>query len=85
MKLKMEPIDVAVKAEQPQRFCWRGKLYVVESVIDTWTWRGRWWMADIEGAMERDDKRDYYLLMTDAGVVEIFAGNEGWMLSRISD
>ena len=81
----MEPIDVATTSQQPNRFCWRGRLYEVETILETWTWRGRWWLSDAQGSELRDEKREYYLLMTDAGVVEIFDGKDGWMLSRIVD
>jgi len=77
MKLMMEPIDVSATAATPTAFCWQGRLFEVENVLETWSARGEWW--------GREDKREYYMLMTTSGVMEIFRGREGWMLSRIYD
>ena len=85
MKLLMEPIDVATGKPStssappvsPTAFCWRGRLYEVETVLEEWSARGDWW--------GKEERRTYYLLMTTNGVLEIFRGREGWMLSRIYD
>lgn len=77
MKLITEPIDVSHHSQQPKAFCWRGQLFEVERVLENWTARGTWW--------GKDDRRDYYLLMTTNGVMEIYCGRDGWMLSRIFD
>lgn len=98
MKLLMEPIDVkiqqrsvataatntsaeerrmTVRATEPRAFCWRGQLYEVEGVLESWLARGQWWGAE--------DYREYYMLLTQRGVMEVFKGREGWMLSRIVD
>ncbi|MBI2794149.1 MAG: hypothetical protein HYX66_05805 [Ignavibacteria bacterium] len=83
MKLLMEPIDVAEQPAGPARFCWRGRLYEVERILETWTSRTQWWTASAAGAS--DDKREYYLLLTTHGVMEIFYSPRGWMLSRLLD
>jgi len=77
MKLMMEPIDVSARTATPTAFCWQGRLFEVENVLETWSARGEWW--------GHEDQREYYLLMTTRGVMEIFRGREGWMLSRIYD
>lgn len=77
MRLVTEPIDVAELSQQPNAFCWRGRLFEVERVLEQWSARGTWW--------GREDRRDYFLLMTTTGVMEIYRGTDGWMLSRIYD
>ncbi|RPI67644.1 MAG: hypothetical protein EHM43_07110 [Ignavibacteriae bacterium] len=77
MKLLMEPIDVAEHAAAPSAFCWQGRLFEVETVLENWSARGTWWGID--------DRREYYLLMTQNGVMEIFRSRNGWMLSRVYD
>ena len=94
MKLLMEPIDVALQAGDkgqgagaagrvvrevrvPTAFCWQGRLFEVETVLEEWSARGEWW--------GKEDRREYFLLMTQNGVMEIFRGTSGWMLSRIFD
>lgn len=72
----MQPIDVAADPD-PTAFCWQGKLFEVECVLESWTSRGNWWGSE--------EYREYYMLLTQRGVVEIFSGRTGWMLSRIVD
>lgn len=76
MHLLMEPIDVSFHAK-PRAFCWRGKLYEVEQVLETWSARTDWWGTE--------EQREYFMLLTERGVMEIFRGNSGWILSRIVD
>lgn len=101
MKLFMEPIDVSVRRTDPNvqyqadtslpahtqqarildntpvAFCWRGQLYEVENVLERWLARGEWWGTE--------EQREYYMLLTQRGVMEVFNGREGWVLSRIVD
>ncbi|MBM4178587.1 MAG: hypothetical protein FJ211_04555 [Ignavibacteria bacterium] len=78
MKLILESIDVAQHQSTPSIICWRGGTYSVESVIDVWSTRGRWW--------SEDETRNYIVLMTSSGVMEIYKSNlQGWVLSRMYD
>lgn len=77
MHLYLEPIDVHIQQHQPVVVCWRGKLYEVECILETWSSRRAWW--------GQEDSRTYYLMMTNRGVIEIYSGNSGWMLSRMWD
>ena len=77
MHLVMKEIDVVEKDKTPTAFCWKGHLYEVEQVLETWSAREQWW--------GNADRREYYLLITTNGVVEIFHGRAGWMLSRVYD
>lgn len=78
MKQIQESIDVAQQSHAPYMICWRGGTYAVERIIDTWTSRGPWW--------GKDEQREYILLVTCSGVMEIYNSNiQGWMLSRMYD
>lgn len=78
MKQVLEPIDVAQRHSAPYIIHWRGGAYPVESIIDTWSTRGKWWSDD--------ETRNYIVLMTSSGVMEIYQSNlHGWVLSRLYD
>jgi hypothetical protein len=77
MHLYLEPIDVHTQQELPITVCWRGRLFDVERILETWSSRHAWW--------GREDIRTYYLMMTSRGVIEIYSGTDGWMLSRVWD
>lgn len=53
-------------------------MYQVEQVLETWTYRSKWWT-------NKEETREYMLLITTNGVMEIYHGTEGWMLSRVYD
>jgi uncharacterized protein DUF6504 len=40
-----DPVDVRRHDEAPGQFLWRGRLYVVRSVLAHWVEAGRWWSA----------------------------------------
>jgi hypothetical protein len=40
-----DPVDVRRQDEKPGQFLWRGRLYVVRSVLAHWVEAGRWWAA----------------------------------------
>lgn len=77
MHLRMEPIDVSAQKNMPTAFCWRGNLYEVEQILEQWSAREQWW--------GKDDRREYFLIITTQGVMEIYSGRQGWMLSRVYD
>ncbi len=94
MRLLMEPIDVAEQVPatallqadhlhssglgvQPRAFCWQGLLYEVETVLETWSARCEWWGTE--------EQREYFLVLTQMGVMEIFQSKQGWILSRVFD
>lgn len=47
-RLPVLPAGVDASAA-PTAFIWRGRLHVVESVLDHWTQRLSWWRAPSEG------------------------------------
>lgn len=79
MKLLLEQIDVDCHADTtPNVICWRGGMYSIETIIDRWSTRGPWWTTD--------EQRDYILVATSCGVMEIFHSSlKGWILSRVFD
>lgn len=40
-----DPVDVRRQDDKPGQFLWRGRLYVVRSVLAHWVEAGRWWAA----------------------------------------
>ncbi|MEW6284030.1 MAG: DUF6504 family protein [Candidatus Eremiobacterota bacterium] len=77
MRQIMEPVEV-----RPGAFLWRGQVYPVRQVLETWSYRGRWW-SDPSLAGER---RTYYRLSAAGGVFELFRRHDGaWFLSRVLD
>lgn len=92
MKILLEAIDVqckrntngntvngdGAKGPVPMAICWRSGVYQVEQILETWTYRSKWWT-------NKEETREYMLLITTNGVMEIYHGTEGWMLSRVYD
>lgn len=78
MKILLEAIDVQCRNNKPQAVCWRCGVYQVEQILETWTYRSKWWT-------NKEETREYMLLITTNGVMEIYHGTEGWMLSRVYD
>lgn len=77
MRLILEPIAVDVDDGRPVTLRWRHSSFRVRHVVDTWTWRGRWWQGD--------SRRRYYLLDCAEGTLEIFTDGSTWILSRLVD
>lgn len=46
-----EPADVRRSDDRPAQFLWRGRLYLVRTVLDHWKEVGRWWRA---GGVDRE-------------------------------
>jgi len=78
MKILLEAIDVQCRNNKPLAVCWRSGVYQVEQVLETWTYRSKWWT-------NKEETREYMLLITTNGVMEIYHGTDGWMLSRVYD
>jgi hypothetical protein len=78
MKILLDTIDVQCHNQVPTLICWRGGVYYVEHILETWTYRSDWWTG-------KEDVREYMLLETSNGVIEVYNSNEGWKLSRMYD
>lgn len=82
MRLVMEPVEVRVQNRQPAAFRWRRRIYPVDRVLETWSYRGRWWLEpDLQG-----ERRTYFRLISGRGLYELFRRGDGvWFLSRLND
>lgn len=88
MKQVLEPIEVQ-PPHFPERLRWRGQVLAVEKVLESWSWRGRWWLDPHLGG----EQRRYYRILCRGPraqrVLEIYRrrqdGVQGWILSRIAD
>lgn len=77
MKLYLDQIDVQCSNNVPTLICWRGGVYAVDRVLETWTSRTAWWSAE--------DVREYMVVETSNGVMEVYRTAAGWTLSRLFD
>ena len=77
----MKKVNIAVEVlthrNRPQVVVRRGIRYTVERVVDWWVIRGRWW--------HREERRVYFTLVTERGIIEVYHGEGGWVLSRVAD
>lgn len=67
-------------AGQPTRFRWRGVVYHVVEVIDSWIEVGEWWNGEPE-------TRWYRVATHDRGVFELYrpTGGGEWRLWKVID
>lgn len=78
----MEPIEVRLEGEAPIAFRWRRRVFPVAQILESWVYRGKWWLD------ERlcGERRVYYRLETRRGTYEVFRSDQrGWILSRVHD
>lgn len=78
MKRIMAPIEVETSKGWPIRLTWEGRMMVVRRPLRYWIRESRWWTG-------RSERRAYFSLLTQEGVVEIYRIGEKWVLSRIFD
>ncbi len=78
----MEPIQVRTQDRLPNAFRWRRRLYLIEQILESWVYRGKWWTdAELKG-----ERRVYYRLLSRRGTYEVFrSSRHGWVLSRVQD
>ena len=78
MKVYQERVEVEPARGMPRAIHWRGQRYNIVKMLDFWVAEGKWW----SGGGER---RNYLLLITDRGTLEIFQARDVWYLSRMYD
>ena len=44
-RVQSEPVQVRQRADQPDQFLWKDRLYVVHDVLSHWREAGGWWDA----------------------------------------
>jgi hypothetical protein len=84
MRRLMAPLEVQPANGMPRALRWtdpaggRARSARVTRMLDDWDYAGRWW--------EREVRRHYLLLETDAGqTLEVYREGDAWCLSRLSD
>jgi hypothetical protein len=79
MQQRSVPIQVQCVDGRPSRLVRGDTTYRVESVIECWVLQSRWWTRD------GPERRVYYRVDTDRGVVDIYRSNAQWTLARHLD
>ena len=80
-----EPVTVTLTADgTPASFTWRGKLYTVKEVLETWHLQDRWWDR------QRRGNRYYYRLEVQQHMIfELFIDvaqrPPAWVLDVVHD
>lgn len=68
MKFLNVPIAVEARKGVPRRIRWGRRIYTVRRLLDFWILQSRWWA--------REEKRVYFRIETDQGVMEVYRGEE---------
>ena len=68
MKFLNVPVSVEARKGVPCRIRWGRRTYTVRRLLDFWILQSRWWAAE--------EKRVYFRLETDRGVVEVFRADD---------
>lgn len=66
MKFINIPISVEARKGVPRQIRWSRRTYTVRRLLDFWILQSRWWA--------REEKRVYFRLETDQGVMEVYRG-----------
>jgi hypothetical protein len=77
MKLLHEPIAVQTRKGWPVRLQRGESIVQVRDVLRVWVHQTGWWKVE--------ERREYFMLHTDAGVVVIYRKDGEWMLARSMD
>lgn len=72
-------IQVTCQGEQPFAFQWKGQLYIISRIIESWRECGEWW--------EKAPEITVYRIITDTqGLYELHHQATGeWLLYKIYD
>ena len=77
MRVYHEVIAVEPSKGMPRTIQWRQKCFQVMKLLDYWVAEGKWWSGG--------ERRNYLLLITNRGTLEIFQYRDDWYLSRVYD
>lgn len=77
MKQRNEPAEVLIHQRHLRQLRWRRKTFFVHAALETWVARSRWW--------DTDERRHYFRLQTNRGVLEVYRIGDQWFVSRIAD
>lgn len=73
------PVHVQLQGSRPSRISWNDEVLHVEELIECWVHQTGWWRP------EGGERRIYYRLKTDGGIVEVYRSGGSWTLSRVAD
>ena len=77
MKRFSEPIQVSTTRGWPVAVRRGDRTYRVRELLDVWVVQGRWWRDE--------EKRVFFRVRTDGGVLELYRVGERWVLSKQTD
>lgn len=77
MKTILSPIQVTERRGLPRLIRWRGCTYRVREMLDVWVYQTRWW--------GEEERRVYFRLWTNRGVMEVWRNGKKWMLAKVLD
>lgn len=77
MKQILVPIEVSTAGGRPRLIRWNGRTYRVRELLDVWVYQTRWW--------SKEERRVYFRLWTNGGILEVWKCGAEWKLSRILD
>ena len=82
-----DPIEVWTRDDEPARFVWRDRLYVVRGILDHWVTSREWWKISEEDPGERRFWRVEASPGAQAGTYELRfdTASGGWLLLRAWD
>ncbi len=85
-RLHADPVEVRRRDDVPEQFLWRGRLYVVRTVLARWTESGGWWRgAGVRGlttgeagpAALDDGEQDWFRVEADSGRLAALSAGAG--------
>lgn len=74
-----KPISVQVQDSRPARIFWNDEVCRVEELIKCWVHQTGWWHP------EGGERRIYYRLKVDGGIVDVYRSGEDWRVARVID
>lgn len=77
MKQILSPIQVTASGGRPRVIRWDGRTYRVREMLDVWIYQTRWW--------GNEERRVYFRLWTDGGMLEVWRCGNTWMLGSLLD
>jgi len=83
-------VDGGDTVGEPTQFLWRGRLYVIRSILARWTEAGSWWLSS--GAQPSATEREVWRVEAtptrgSTGVYDLVyeGGSDHWALARVVD
>ena len=74
-----QTISVRTQDSCPTQISWNGDTLRVEDLIECWVHQTGWWKP------KGGERRVYYRLRTESGIIDVYRSGEEWTLSRVVD